>query len=309
MKIVLQKITILTLPLMIAATLNAAHIPSPAIIKRVNELDLYVIPVAHKWNIEPALMKSILAAESAGNHLSGRNLLKSRAGALGAYQLMPRTARYWGNKIGIKLGSKLEARLKWDFSANAEIAAAYISHLINLADKELSNATDWEKLRAVIASYNAGERVITESSKGGGIRARVPAGETIAYVVIVTSYYLYAFEGKIHPQKNTSKINIKTSPKKNETTLKEIVKHRQSGNVNRVNGYKSVRKSSVKDQGSAGYDVLLREIKDLKNNIMHYLRPYSKKVIPLQLFIFAYICLSLIWFIGLIWIYRIKKAV
>lgn len=298
------KITLIILLLMSTAEILSAHTPSKSIIKRVNKFDRYVLPAARKWNIEPALMKSILAAESAGNHFNGKDIIRSKAGALGAFQLMPRTVRHWGNKIGIKFGSNVEPRLKYDFSANVEIAAAYISHLSQMAAKELPKATKWEKLKAVIASYNAGERVIIKSRKRGGKRTWIPAGETINYVTIVTSYYTKAFGGKLKPPKITSTVNKKPRYKKTVTTLKEKVKNRR---VNGANALIGMNKSLANDSGSGVSEVFLKEIEVLKNGIISKMNRQSKKVISLSFFGYSYLFLMLIWFIAWISIYRLTK--
>jgi len=85
-----------------------------------------------QYNLPPGLLNTIYQLESGG----GRNLGPSRAGALGPFQFMPRTAASLG----------LEDPM--DTAASANAAARYMNHLLSLFNGDLEMAA---------AAYNWGQ--------------------------------------------------------------------------------------------------------------------------------------------------------
>ncbi|MCL2570677.1 MAG: lytic transglycosylase domain-containing protein [Firmicutes bacterium] len=91
-----------------------------------------------RFDIEPDLIASIIRAESSFNP-DARNV----SGASGLMQLMPATARWMGNKMGID-----DAHEKlFEPEVNITIGTAYLKYLID-------KFTD---LRTALFAYNAGE--------------------------------------------------------------------------------------------------------------------------------------------------------
>lgn len=123
--------------------------------------------IAPKYNLEPALIKAMVKAESNFN-----NQCISRSGAVGLIQLMPDTAR----EMGLKVNSSIDER--WNPRKNLEAGIAYISKY----KKIISNKLGSDDLRLLIAGYNCGpNRVIREG--------KVPnISETQNYVKKVLSY-------------------------------------------------------------------------------------------------------------------------
>lgn len=123
--------------------------------------------IAPKYNLDPALIKAMVKAESSFN-----NQCISRSGAVGLMQLMPDTAR----EMGLKVNSSVDER--WDPRKNLEAGIAYISKYKKIISSKLGS----DDLRFVIAGYNCGpNRVIREG--------KIPnISETKNYVKRVLSY-------------------------------------------------------------------------------------------------------------------------
>jgi soluble lytic murein transglycosylase len=136
-----------------------------------------VMQNADKNKIDPAWIYGIMRRESAFSED-----VKSPVGAVGLMQLMPKTATYIGNKIGVK---KVSYNDLSKAKNNIELGSAYLSYL---NDKYAGN-----KVLAT-ASYNAGpNRVDRWIPKQGSIAAdqwvdSIPFTETRAYVKAVLEY-------------------------------------------------------------------------------------------------------------------------
>jgi len=105
---------------------------------------------AKRFNVEPALVKAVIRAESGFNRMA-----LSSAGARGLMQLMPQTARHHG------------VHNSWDPQENIE---GGVKHLRLLIDRHGNN------LSRVLAAYNAGSDQV-ERHKG-----IPPIAETQIYV-------------------------------------------------------------------------------------------------------------------------------
>jgi len=136
-----------------------------------------VMQNADKNKIDPAWIYGIMRRESAFSED-----VKSPVGAVGLMQLMPKTAQYIGNKIGVK---KVSYKDLTKANNNIELGSAYLSYL---SDKYKGN-----KVLAT-ASYNAGpNRVDRWIPKKGSLPAdqwvdSIPFTETRAYVKAVLEY-------------------------------------------------------------------------------------------------------------------------
>ena len=143
-------------------------------------------PVAHKGpvmqnadsnNIDPAWIYGIIRRESAFS-----KDVKSSVGAVGLMQLMPKTAKYIGKKIGHKHTSQKDL-IKAE--NNIALGAAYLSYLADKYNGHMVMAT---------AAYNAGpSRVDRWSSQSGNLPAdqwidSIPFTETRNYVKAVLEY-------------------------------------------------------------------------------------------------------------------------
>ncbi|MEA1990168.1 MAG: transglycosylase SLT domain-containing protein [Pseudomonadota bacterium] len=136
-----------------------------------------VMQNADKNKIDPAWIYGIMRRESAFSED-----VKSPVGAVGLMQLMPKTAKYIGNKIGVK---KVSYKDLIKANNNIELGSAYLSYL--------SGKYEGNKVLAT-ASYNAGpNRVDRWIPKKGSLPAdqwidSIPFTETRAYVKAVLEY-------------------------------------------------------------------------------------------------------------------------
>lgn len=119
-----------------------------------NQYDSLIVEAAHRYGVNPALMKAMMHTESSYDPNA-----RSPVGAMGLMQLMPATAKRFGVKD------------PFDPAQNIEGAAKYIKYLTKMFN---GNPTK------IIAAYNAGEGNVR---KYGGIP---PFAETQDYVKKVT---------------------------------------------------------------------------------------------------------------------------
>ncbi|WP_311195308.1 lytic transglycosylase domain-containing protein [Moraxella nasovis] len=127
--------------------------------------DTLIIAAAQKYGVDPALIKSIMHAESSFNPQA-----RSAVGAMGLMQLMPDTARSMG------------VTNAWDITQNIDGGVRYIAWL----QKRFTNRD------LVIAAYNAG---LGNVQKYGGIP---PFRETQNYVKKVNTLYRTLYQNNIH---------------------------------------------------------------------------------------------------------------
>ena len=121
------------------------------------EYDQIISNKSYKYNIEPAIIKAVITAESNWDPSA-----ISRKGAIGLMQLMPTTAE------------DMQVSNPFDPEENIEGGTKYLRHLLNRFNGDLDLA---------LAAYNAGPAKV---EKSGGIPA-IP--ETIQYIKKVNRIY------------------------------------------------------------------------------------------------------------------------
>lgn len=124
----------------------------------VRQYDKIITKAAGKFNLDVALIKAVIKAESNFNHQA-----VSRAGAKGLMQLMPKTA------------SALNVEDVFHPDDNIEGGARYLRYLLNLYNGNLTLA---------LAAYNAGEGAVAKYNYG-----IPPYRETQNYVRRVLALY------------------------------------------------------------------------------------------------------------------------
>jgi soluble lytic murein transglycosylase-like protein len=122
----------------------------------ISKYDSLIEKASQKYNVESALIKAIIKAESNFNHMA-----VSPKGAKGLMQLMPSTA------------SSLQVRDSFHPENNIEGGVRYLRYLLRYFNDSLPLA---------LAAYNAGENAVI---RHGGIP---PYRETQTYVQRVLSY-------------------------------------------------------------------------------------------------------------------------
>jgi hypothetical protein len=125
--------------------------------KDLNLYDSLISEFSKKYQVDFALIKAIIRAESGFNSLA-----ISRKGAKGLMQLMPETA------VRMNVSNVFNPR------ENIEGGVRYFRYLLSLFNNDL---------RLSLAAYNAGENVVAE------LRSIPPYRETVDYVRKVLNYY------------------------------------------------------------------------------------------------------------------------
>ena len=130
---------------------------------------------AAEFQLEPALLNAIMAAESGFNP----NAVSSK-GAIGLMQILPATAERYGLQADKK---RSIAKKLTDPAINIRLAARYLSDLEDMFP---------QRPELVVASYNAGEGAVQK------YRNQIPPfPETRNYVQLVSQFYqLYAPHAK-----------------------------------------------------------------------------------------------------------------
>jgi len=121
------------------------------------EIDKYVDEMAKKHNVDPELIRAVIAAESGYNPSA-----TSRKGAQGLMQLMPGTAQQLG------------VRDAYNAKENLEAGVRYLRALLDKYNGDLDKA---------LAAYNAGEGAVERAGGVPNIR------ETKDYVRRITDRY------------------------------------------------------------------------------------------------------------------------
>ncbi|MRR16892.1 MAG: lytic transglycosylase [Deltaproteobacteria bacterium] len=124
----------------------------------IRQYDKIIADAAGKFNLDIALIKAVIKAESNFNHQA-----VSRAGAKGLMQLMPQTA------------SALKVDDVFHPGDNIEGGARYLRYLLNLYRGNLTLA---------LAAYNAGEGAVAKYNYGVP-----PYRETQNYIRRVLAFY------------------------------------------------------------------------------------------------------------------------
>jgi soluble lytic murein transglycosylase-like protein len=122
-----------------------------------NRYQPLILEAAYRYNVEPAIIKAIIMAESGFNPRA-----VSKVGASGLMQLMPRTARSLGVEDSFKPAHNIDAGVR------------YFKHLLDKFDGEVKLA---------LAAYNAGSLNVR---KYGGIP---PFKATEFYINKILTYY------------------------------------------------------------------------------------------------------------------------
>jgi len=126
-------------------------------IRDSNQYDSIISEFAKKYQVDFALIKAVIRAESGFNPTA-----VSRKGAKGLMQLMPETA------------SRVNVSNVFNPRENIEGGVRYLKYLLSLFNDDL---------RLSLAAYNAGENIVAE------VRSIPPYRETVDYVKKVLSYY------------------------------------------------------------------------------------------------------------------------
>jgi soluble lytic murein transglycosylase-like protein len=126
--------------------------------KDINKYDDLIAKYSQKYNVDSALVKAIIKAESNFNHQA-----TSRVGAKGLMQLMPATASF------------LQVRDSFHPENNIEGGVRYFRYLLNTYSGNVTLA---------LAAYNAGEGAVSKHDN------RVPPyRETQIYIQRVMNYF------------------------------------------------------------------------------------------------------------------------
>ncbi len=124
--------------------------------------------------------------------------IKSSAGAMGLMQLMPATAKWVANKLGIQ---KFQTNMATDVSTNLQLGTYYLRHVLDQFDQQPLLAA---------AAYNAGpgraKRWRDAKSLEGAIYAEtIPFNETREYVQVVLNNSMYYASQFNHQRRLTLK--------------------------------------------------------------------------------------------------------
>ena len=130
---------------------------SVSYIRDSNQYDSLISEFSRKYQVDFALIKAIIRAESGFNPVA-----ISRKGAKGLMQLMPETAQR------VNVSNIFSPR------ENIEGGVRHFKYLLSLFNDDL---------RLSLAAYNAGENVVAE------LRSIPPYRETVDYVKRVLSFY------------------------------------------------------------------------------------------------------------------------
>ncbi len=126
--------------------------------KDINKYDTLIVKFSQKYNVDSALIKAVIKAESNFNHQA-----TSRVGAKGLMQLMPATA------------SLLQVRDSFHPENNIEGGVRYLRYLLNTYGGNVALA---------LAAYNAGEGTVSRYDN------RIPPyRETQLYIRRVMNYF------------------------------------------------------------------------------------------------------------------------
>ena len=124
----------------------------------ISRYDHLIVQTAEKYNVDSALVKAVIKAESNFNHQA-----VSRKGARGLMQLMPATA------------SSLQVHDSFHPEKNIDGGVRYLRYLLNVFRGDLTLA---------LAAYNAGEKAVARYNN-----SIPPYQETQHYVRRVLSYF------------------------------------------------------------------------------------------------------------------------
>jgi soluble lytic murein transglycosylase-like protein len=131
--------------------------PPPVFLQNAKNYDSIINEFSKKYQVDFALIKAIIRAESGFNPLA-----VSKKGAKGLMQLMPATAQ------------RMSVSNVFNPRENIDGGVRYFKYLLSLFNDDL---------RLSLAAYNAGENLVSQ------IRTIPPYRETVDYVRRVLSFY------------------------------------------------------------------------------------------------------------------------
>jgi soluble lytic murein transglycosylase-like protein len=132
----------------------------------LKKYEKYLTQIAHEYQLDPALLKAVMAAESGFDPAA-----VSPRGAIGLMQVLPSTAERFGLQADRK---RSIAQKLTDPKINIRLGARYLQFLQKLYP---------DQLPLMLASYNAGEGAVQKYN------AIPPFPETRNYVKVVTQFY------------------------------------------------------------------------------------------------------------------------
>lgn len=140
-----------------------------------------IMYASEKYDIQPALIASIINAESKFNS----NCTSSK-GAVGLMQIMPTTASWLASLMSISF-SKIQL---YDPFYNVNMGSFYLSYLFK----------KFNDINTVLASYNAGEGNVrlwllnSKYSTNGEVLTTTPFSQTNSYIEKVNDGLVYYYE-------------------------------------------------------------------------------------------------------------------
>lgn len=123
-----------------------------------------VSDIVKQFKLEERLVRAIVQVESSGNPIA-----KSKKGAVGLMQIMPRSWD-WIVKSVLKQGTPWGFSCATDRECNLTIGCAYLKWLFDYWNKNKAKLSDMTVEDAVIASYFTGQGIV---SKKRGTLARL----------------------------------------------------------------------------------------------------------------------------------------
>lgn len=125
-----------------------------------------IINYSKKYDLDEVLVRAIIKVESGNNSFA-----RSRVGAIGLMQIMPKTAEFISEELGF-LNFKME--MLYDPAINIEMGCYYLRYLFNKYENE----------HKVLFCYNAGEGVMNSlySSSEPMILENIEIEETKNYI-------------------------------------------------------------------------------------------------------------------------------
>jgi soluble lytic murein transglycosylase-like protein len=136
---------------------NGNNSSSISYIRDSNQYDSLISELSQKYQVDFALIKAIIRAESGFNPFA-----VSRKGAKGLMQLMPETA------------SRLNVANIFNPRENIDGGVRHVKYLLSLFNDDL---------RLSLAAYNAGENLVAD------LRSIPPYRETVDYIQRVLNFY------------------------------------------------------------------------------------------------------------------------
>ena len=141
--------------------------------------DAYYFPVEYKeeildysseYNLEPSLVFALIKTESSFNPNA-----KSKSGAIGLMQLMPKTAKWVAEKLNM---ADFETDLLYSPQINIRLGCYYLRYLLNKSGV----------LETALACYNAGEGIMASHINEHNEIIDYPFLETANYVIKIKNY-------------------------------------------------------------------------------------------------------------------------